>query len=306
MSQAAFLNEGDQIRIISTARKISQDELTPAIRMLKSWGLKVSLGENIQAVSHQFAGTKAQRQHDLQTALDDPNVKAILCARGGYGTIQLIDELDFTAFRIHPKWLIGYSDITALHNHINQNFGIETLHATMPINFPIDTIENKSTQSLKDSLFGVNQTYEFEAKSPSLLNFESLEGRLYGGNLSIIYSLTGTSSQLKKENSILFFEDLDEYLYHIDRMLMNLRRAGLFNGCKAVIVGGMSDMNDNTVPYGATAEEIIKENLEEYGIPVIFGFPAGHVEPNLALRMGAKVRLENKNGQIKLVFNGRA
>jgi len=304
MLKPAYLSIGDHIRIISTARKISSEELSPAIRMLESWGLNVSLGENIYATSHQFAGTKEQRLFDLQTAMDDPNVKAILCARGGYGTVQLIDDIDFTNFRNDPRWLIGYSDVTALHNHINQNLGIETLHATMPINFPLDGKENQSTQSLKDALFGGKLNYSFEAKPSSILNFDHFQGQIYGGNLSIIYSLTGTSSQLRLKNNILFIEDLDEYLYHIDRMLMNLKRAGIFDSCKAVIVGGISDMNDNTVPYGASAEEIIKSNLEEYGIPIIFGFPAGHMEPNLALRMGATAMLENYHGQIKLSFNG--
>lgn len=305
MQAPPILQKGDQIRIISTARKISKDELQAAISLLESWGLKVSLGQHLFGEDHQFAGTKAERIADLQAALDDPDCRAILCARGGYGTVQLIDQIDFNQFKKQPKWVVGYSDVTVLHNHINQNFGIETLHATMPINFP-KSGENEATKSLRKALFGEQLSYEFEAKPQSILNFEEIEAPIVGGNLSILYSLSGSESQLSSKGKFLFMEDLDEYLYHIDRMLMNLKRAGLFEGCKGILVGGMSDMNDNTIPYGKTAEKIIFENCSEMGIPIVFGVPAGHIDNNCALIMGRKLRLKRTENYIKMEFHGAA
>ena len=281
------LKKGDKIALIATARKISEAEITPAIQVLNSWGLEVVLGKNLFAIEHQFAGTLAQRTSDLQVALDNPEIKAIICARGGYGTVQLIDKIDFTHFIKHPKWIIGYSDVTVLHNHIHQNFNIPTLHATMPINFPTNTPE--ALHSLKDALFGKALIYSC-AYHP-LNRLGEAKGELVGGNLSIIYSLTGTSSQLNTKNKILFLEDLDEYLYHIDRMMQNLKRAGMLTNLKGLLVGGMSDMNDNAVPYGKTAQEIIKDAVSEYNYPVAFDFPAGHLADNRALVFGESLHL---------------
>lgn len=283
-----ILKKGDKIALISTARKISEVEITPAIKVLNSWELEVVLGKNLFAIEHQFAGTIAQRISDLQNALDNPEIKAILCARGGYGTVQLIDKIDFTNFLKKPKWIIGYSDITVLHNHINQNFNIPTLHATMPINFPTNTPE--ALHSLKEALFGKELTYSCAYHSLNRLG--EAKGELVGGNLSIIYSLTGTSSQLNTNGKILFLEDLDEYLYHIDRMMQNLKRAGMLINLKGLLVGGMSDMNDNTIPYGKTAQEIIKDVVAEYNYPVAFDFPAGHLDDNRALVFGKKVSFQ--------------
>lgn len=292
------LKKGDKIALISTARKISEAEITPAIQTLNSWGLEVVLGKNLFAIEHQFAGTIAQRTSDLQVALDNPEIKAIICARGGYGTVQLIDKIDFSNFIENPKWIIGYSDVTMLHNHIHQNFGIPTLHATMPINFPTNTTE--SLHSLKDALFGKELTYSC-AYHP-LNQLGRAEGVLVGGNLSIIYSLTGTASQINTKNKILFLEDLDEYLYHIDRMMQNLKRAGMLTNLKGLLVGGMSDMNDNAVPYGKTAQEIIKDAVAEYNYPVAFDFPAGHINDNRTLVFGKSVHLLVEKEQTMLTY----
>lgn len=305
MQEVPILQKGDQLRIISTARKITKDELQAALKLFESWGLVVSFGKHLFSEDHQFAGTKEERLADIQSAIDDPSIKAVICARGGYGTVQLIDKIDFSRFIKHPKWLVGYSDVTVLHNHINQNLGIETLHATMPVNFP-KSGENEATKSLKKALFGEQLQYEFEAEPQSILNFEEIQAPIVGGNLSILYSLTGTTSQISCKDKFLFMEDLDEYLYHIDRMLMNLKRAGIFEGCKGVLVGGMSDMNDNTVPYGKTAEEIILENCRDLNIPVIFGAPAGHIENNCALIMGRNLRLQRGGKHVKMTFDGSA
>ena len=298
MEKPQALKTGDKVSIISTARKISLEEVQPAINLLTDWGLEVVLGENLFAEDHQFAGTKAQRLADVQQALNNDEIKAIFCARGGYGTVQLIDEIDFSYFTKQPKWIVGYSDVTVLHNHINQNFGIATLHATMPINFSTNTPQ--ALQSLKDALFGDTLGYQCAFNSYNRLG--EAKGELVGGNLSILYSLTGTVSQINTQGKILFMEDLDEYLYHIDRMMQNLKRAGMLHGLKGLLIGGMSDMNDNTIPYGHTAIDIIKNIVAEYDFPVAFGFPAGHLADNRTLIMGAEVTLSVGEEQTLLQY----
>jgi len=303
MLQLKPLQEGDEITIISTARKISKEELVPAIKVFESWGLRVKFGKNIFAKHHQFAGTAEQRVIDLQAALDDSESKAIICARGGYGTAQLIDLIDFSKFKQDPKWLVGYSDVTVLHNYINHNLGIETLHANMPISFP-KIGENESTRTIYKALFGKRYSMNFKAGEASLFLPKEQKAPIVGGNLSIIYSLTGTSAQLNCEGKFLFIEDLDEYLYHVDRMMLNLKRAGLFKGCLGVLVGGMSDMNDNATPYGKSAKEIIADNLKELKVPVIFGVPSGHIEQNLALIMNREIELTVDQRNVSITFHG--
>lgn len=298
MEKPQALKIGDKISIISTARKISLEEVQPAINLLTEWGLEVVLGENLFAEDHQFAGTKVQRLADLQQALNNDEIKAVFCARGGYGTVQLIDEIDFSHFKKQPKWIVGYSDVTVLHNHINQHFGVATLHATMPINFKTNTTE--ALQSLKDALFG--NTLNYQCASHAYNRLGEAKGELVGGNLSILYSLTGTASQINTEGKILFLEDLDEYLYHIDRMMQNLKRAGMLHGLKGLLIGGMTDMNDNTIPYGHSAIDIIKNIVSEYDFPVAFGFPAGHLADNRALIMGEEVVLKVEEGGTTLTF----
>ena len=204
MQQIPHLKEGDKVILISTARKINKQELLPAVKVFENWGLKVVFGKNLFVEEHQFAGSTSQRATDLQAALDNKNIKAIFCVRGGYGTVKIIDLIDFSSFIQHPKWIVGYSDVTVLHNHINQNFNLQSLHATMPINFQSNTKE--SLNSLKRTLFGEKIKYDFESH---LLNRKGQgQGELVGGNLSIIYSLTGTQSQLNTSGKLLFLEDL--------------------------------------------------------------------------------------------------
>jgi muramoyltetrapeptide carboxypeptidase len=237
--------------------------------------------------------------------MDDKAVKAILCARGGYGSVQIVDKVDFKNFQENPKWLIGYSDVTVLHCHINQNLNIESLHATMPINFAPFGEADPAAESIRKALFGEALTYRFEPEDGSILNFDTpLEAPVFGGNLSILYSLSGSKSAIKQSGHFIFMEDLDEYLYHIDRMMMNLKRASLFKDCKGVLIGGMTDMNDNTIPYGRTAKEILLENTAEMNIPIVFGIPAGHIKHNMALIMGRKLSLEKVGTQLKLQFHG--
>ena len=220
--------------------------------------------------------------------LDDAEIKAIFCARGGYGSVRIIDLLDFSSFRESSKWVVGYSDITVFHSHINKHFGIQTLHAAMPINFP-EGKKNDSLSSLKAILEGQNTAYTMPEND---LNRQGkANGQLCGGNLSMLYSLSGTASDIDTEGKILFIEDLDEYLYHIDRMMMNLKRSGKLDKLSGLIIGGMNDMNDNEIPFGKTAYEIISEAVAEYSFPVLWGFPAGHIPENLALVMGGEYEL---------------
>jgi muramoyltetrapeptide carboxypeptidase len=281
------LSPGDEIRIVSTARKISNGEIQAAVKLLTDWGFKVSLGKNIFNADRQFSGTDEQRLQDFQEALDDQNVKMILCARGGYGTVRIIDDIDWKAFKKHPKWIAGYSDITVLHSHLNKNVGIASLHCSMPVNFPTNAKE--ALDSLKAAITGEELNYEFEANQLNRLG--SCNAEIVGGNLSILFSLSGTNSAIDTRGKILFLEDLDEYLYHVDRMMMNLKRNGILNDLAGLIVGAMSDMNDNAIPFGKTAEEIIAEAVQEFNYPVCFGFPAGHINDNRALVLGKKAKL---------------
>ncbi len=284
-----FLQKGDTIAILSTARKIEQHEIDAAVEKLQEWGLFVESGRNLFNEDRQFAGTVDERLQDLQWALDTPHVKAILCARGGYGTVQLIDRVDFRNFRENPKWIIGYSDVTVLHSHINRHLGIPTIHASMAVNFAKDRPE--ALDSLYQALFQGLTSYSFSG-DPDFDRAGKARGHLIGGNLSILYSLTGTDSMFDPRGKILFVEDLDEYLYHVDRMMQNLRKSGVLGSIEGLLVGGLTDMNDNQVPYGRTAKEIVAENMEGYDIPVAYEFPAGHLREQQALYFGVPVELE--------------
>lgn len=287
MRKPESLRAGDEVRIVSTARKISREELQPAIDQLNEWGYEATTGKNLFSEHHQFSGTDHQRAADLQDALDDSSVRAIICARGGYGTVRLLDQLDFSSFAKHPKWIAGYSDVTALHNHIHRHFGICTLHSTMPINFSKNTA--LALNSLQDALTGKKLNYTVPTHAHNR-NGEA-QGIITGGNLSMLYSLMGSPSQVNTDGKILFIEDLDEYLYHVDRMMVNLKRSGLLSNLKGLILGGLTDMNDNTVPFGKTAIEIVSEHVAEFDYPVCFGFPAGHLDDNRTLIFGQNAKL---------------
>lgn len=293
-----YLQKGDSVAIISTARKISLDEIKPAIELLESWGLKVVVGKTIGLENNQFAGTLQERIDDLQDVLDDATIKAIWCARGGYGTVQLIDKIDFSIFKKNPKWIIGYSDITVLHAHIH-NFGIETVHATMPIN--ISKNSENAKESLKNALLGNQLYYKFPSHQLNISGKPN--GEIIGGNLSVLYSLLGSKSSINTKNKLLFLEDLDEYLYHIDRMLQNLKRNGYFENISGIIVGGMTQMRDNDIPFGKTAEEIILEIVKPYNIPVIFGAPFGHLDDNRTLIFGRNAQLISDEKLVQIIFD---
>ena len=289
MIRPPFLKKGDTIGIAATARKISEAELMPAITKFREWGFQVLLSEALYAEDHQFAGTDQQRLSGFQKLLDNNTVKAIIIARGGYGTVRLIDEIDFTSFKKNPKWIIGYSDVTVLHSHIHQNFGIETIHATMPLNFPKNNNESIALNSLYNAFTSNNIEYIINPLSTEKTG--ETTGILTGGNLSLLYALSGTVSDIYTNGKILFLEDIDEYLYHIDRMILQLKRCGKLKNLAGLIVGGMTDMKDNQIPFGKNAYEIIADAVKEYDYPVCYGFPAGHMEDNRALILGRKISL---------------
>ncbi|MDP6908664.1 MAG: LD-carboxypeptidase [Flavobacteriales bacterium] len=289
MIEPPNLQKGSTIAIVATARKISLEEVRPAIRLLSTQGFQVITGKRMFGNENQFSGSDEDRTADMQDMLDDLKVDAILCARGGYGTVRIVDKLDFTEFNKKPKWLCGYSDVTVLHSHINQNLGVCSIHSTMPINMKGISSEHEAFNSLMLALTGGSLHYEFD--SNQLNRQGSMEGEVVGGNLSILYSILGSASDIDTKGKILFLEDLDEYLYHIDRMMVNLKRNGKLTALKGLLVGGMSDMNDNTIPFGKTAIEIIREVVEDYDYPVAFNFPAGHIDDNLAIVLGKKATI---------------
>lgn len=279
--QPPTLIPGDVIAIISTARKIDIALMDDVAQIVKNWGYQVQWGNAIRKEHHQFCGTDEERAADLQEAINNPEVKAILCFRGGYGTIRILDKVDLNQLKHKPKWIAGYSDVTALHAAINR-LGVMSIHGTMPVNFSSNS--NEALQSLKNVLEGKGN--EFSIQPHALNRNGEATGELIGGNLSMIYSIAATPYDFDFEGKILFLEDLDEYLYHIDRMIQNLKQRGVLKGLKGLLVGGMTDMKDNAVPFGMTAEQIIQDAVKDYDYPVCFNFPAGHIDDNRALVMG--------------------
>jgi muramoyltetrapeptide carboxypeptidase len=281
------LKIGDTIALICTARKIEKSELQFAIELFNNWGLKVAMGKSIYLSEHQFAGNDEARANDLQNMLNDENIKAIIVARGGYGTVRIIDKIDFEKFKQHPKWIVGYSDITVLHSHIHKHCEVETLHAPMPIGFEKNT--KTSLNNLRKLLFQETMQYNFKTVLPNKPG--TVEGCIIGGNLSVLCSINGSISDIDTNGKILFLEDLDEYLYHIDRMMMQLKRSGKLNNLKALLVGGFTEMKDNTVPFGKSAYEIIAEHVSEYNYPVAFNIHAGHINDNNPLVFGRNIKV---------------
>lgn len=291
------LQKGDTIAIVATARKNITDNLKPAIDLLHSWGLEVVVGKTIGLDNNQLAGTDEQRAADFQQQLDNPNIKAIWCVRGGYGTVRIIDLLDFTTFKQRPKWVFGFSDVTVIHSYINK-LNIASLHSAMPITVAKATPE--TIASLRKALFGENLTYNLPFDSNNRLG--KAKGEIVGGNLSILYSLMGSNAQIDCKGKVLFIEDIDEYLYHIDRMMMSLKRCGCLDNLSGLIVGGMTEMKDNDIPWGKNANQIIEDVTKEYSFPIVYNFPAGHFRDNRALIFGKQVSLEITTASSKVTF----
>ena len=290
------LKTGDTVAIVAPAKKVTQDELLPAKDVLNQWGFKVVFGDTIGAESHQFAGTDELRWQDVQYMLDNTAIKAIFCARGGYGTVRIIDRLSFENFLQNPKWICGFSDVTVFHSHINKIFNIETLHSVMPVSF--EGTDRTSLSSLKNALMGKKMSYETGGSKYNCSG--KCKGKITGGNLSILFSLLGSTSQVNTKGKILFLEDLDEYLYHIDRMMMALKRAGMLHELAGLLIGSLNKMHDNDIPFGKNAMEIIASHTTDYNYPVAFNFPAGHVKDNRTLIMGRMYEMTVKEHHTRL------
>ncbi len=288
------LKIGDTIGILSTARKFTSEQLEFCTQILNTWGFKVVIGSSINAEEHQFAGSDQLRADNLQAFIDDPNIDAILCARGGYGTMRIIDQIDFSKFIQNPKWICGFSDVTVLHQHL-QNLGIASIHSSMPSLFP-NNVEHITLKSLENALKGNELIYRVKISSDNL-RMKNIDAEIVGGNLSLVYALQGSASDINTDGKILFIEDLDEYFYHIDRMMCSLDRAGKLKNLAALVVGGMTDMKDNSIPFGMNVPEIIHHYTQKYNYPVFFDFPAGHWENNFAIRLGTSAKIEIKNDE---------
>ncbi|WP_133271564.1 S66 peptidase family protein [Hymenobacter radiodurans] len=276
------LRPGDRVAIVCPARKVTHQELEAAIAILTAWGLEVILGASVTAQHHQFAGSDEVRRQDMQQQLDDPSIRAILCARGGYGTTRIIDQLDFSRFTDNPKWIAGFSDITTLNCHLLA-LGHESIHGVMPLLFDQAGGE-EALESLRRALFGEPISY-FAPQHP-FNRLGSARGELIGGNLSLLQTITGTASDCSLAGRILFIEDIDEYLYNIDRMMVHLDRTGKLAGLAGLLVGHFTDSNDNIIPFGQTPYEIIQTYAAKYDFPVAYGFPVGHEPLNMALICG--------------------
>ena len=290
------LKANDEVIIIAPARKVDKKLLTFSLQLLKKWGLVPLLSKNLMEDNGIFAGSKILRHQDFQWALDHPSAKAIWCFRGGYGTTQIIEEINPARFLKNPKWIIGFSDITNFHCFSNIILNTASLHATMPINTQSNTYY--TLNSLKNFL--INQKISYKIKSNKENKLGEVEATLIGGNLSVLCATLGTNYQPDFENKILFIEDIDEYLYKIDRMIWQLKYAGIFHQIAGLIIGHFTNIKDNSISFGKSLEEIILEKLNEFNFPVIFDFPAGHENENLSIPFGMKLKLEAKNEYVKL------
>ncbi len=283
-----FLKKGDKVAVVAPAGRIAAGSLSPMLQCMKGWGLDPVPGRYVYAQYHTFAGTDEQRIEDLQWAVSDPEIKAVICARGGYGCSRIVDRVDFSSLLRLPKLLVGFSDITVLHARWHR-LGLQSIHGVMSGRFPAGGGDNEATESLRKALFGEALHYDLPACGLNVPG--EAEGVLVGGNLSIITHLTGSADAWDNRDKILFLEDLNEYLYALDRMMVHLQRAGQLSAIKGLVLGYFSDMKDGATPFGQTAYEIIDHYAGALGIPVCYGFPAGHEDPNLALPFGRPLKL---------------
>ncbi len=281
-----YLKKGDTIGIVCPSGFMPKEKAATCVQVLQDWGYRVKLGNTLGHQFHYFSGTDEERLADFQTMLDDTEIKAILCGRGGYGMSRIIDGLNFNPFKKNPKWLIGFSDITVLHAHVYNKLKIASLHAPMAAAFNDGEYENEFVQSLRKALKGVIANYSCE---PHLLNRTGkAEGELVGGNLSLVAHLVGSVSAFQTNGKILFLEDVGEYIYNIDRMMIQLKRSGMLQSLAGLVIGGFTDMKDTTTPFGSDVLTIIQSHIKEYNFPVCFDFPVSHEKNNYALKVGVK------------------
>lgn len=288
MVQPAALKKNDTVAIVAPGRKLDAETIQSAKSILETWGVNVKLGKNLLSTKHSYlSGVDEERHDDLQTMLDDNSVSAIICARGGYGTTRILDQLDFSVFLKNPKWICGFSDITALHLKL-QSVGVQSIHSTMPVLFTKPESAS-SVESLRKVLFGEAVSLNAGAHKKNITG--TTQGNLVGGNLSLIVDSLGTSTEIETENKILVIEEVDEYLYRIDRMMIQLKRANKLQQLSGLVVGHFSDIKDTELPFGESGAEIIYHHVHTFGYPVGFNFPTGHANPNLPWVQGRSAKL---------------
>ncbi|SDG68246.1 S66 peptidase family protein [Winogradskyella thalassocola] len=301
--QPPYLKAGDTVAIVAPSGilKSREGEVQQAVALLKSWGLYAIVGDHVFSQSNHFAGDDYERCLDIQNAMDNPTVSAIWCARGGYGTVRILDKLDYTEFKKNPKWVIGYSDITALHNQVH-NEGFQSLHAIMCVSLTTDLTEiAASVDTFKAALFGHATDYTLKGSDYNKVGETS--GVLVGGNLTMLHTMLGSKESIDTSGKILFIEEIGEYKYHIDRMLQSMKRAGYFDNLNGLVVGDMSRMRKNTTLWGTSVEQLILDALEDYDFPITFNMPAGHEKDNRALVLGRTLDLKVGKAQSTLKFS---
>ena len=284
-----FLKKGDEVAIVSPSFCIDGNILAEAATYLENWGLKVRIGKNAAKKSGPFAGNDEERLFDLQEMTNDPDIKAVICSRGGYGLSKIIDRIDYSELQRKPKWFSGFSDITVLHTWLNEVHNIMSIHGEMPLNFNNPQKSNETFVSLKSALFGDLRSHKWTG---NIYNPANVQGEMTGGNLSLLHSLSGTRAEISTRGKILFIEDTNEYFYHIDRMLTTMKLSGRLEGLSALVVGGMNRINEIKIPWGKNIEETILEVVSEYNYPVLFNFPAGHIADNRAFYVGRQAEIE--------------
>ena len=294
-----YLNEGDTIAVVAPAGVVDKNDIDKARSIFESWGLKVKYGKNLFEQEHQFAGADKLRLEDLQDALDDENIKAIMCARGGYGTIRIVDKIDWSNFVSNPKWVLGFSDITILHAKIH-TLGVESIHCPMPVNLSKLPDNDPILGQLREVLF--QGTLMFANIYHQLNRNGFGRARLIGGNLSVLYSLLGTSLDMDYRDKFLFIEDVGEQLYHVDRMMNSLKLAKKFDELEGLLVGSFTEMEDGNRPFGKSLAQLIFEVTKDYNFPVAFGLPVGHQKNNHPLILGSEIKLEISRQQAKIRF----
>ena len=291
-----YLKKGDTIGIVCPSGYLPAKKTTNCIQMLTSWGFRVKIGKTVGHQHHYFSGTDEERLADLQQMLDDKNIQAILCGRGGYGLSRLIDRLSFRQLKKYPKWIIGFSDITVLHAHLYQQVKMASLHAPMAAAFSKSDLSSVFT--LKKALLGKKQIYTCAPHSFNRVG--KVSGPLIGGNLSLVAHLIGSPSALHTKGAILFLEDIGEYIYNIDRMLIQLKRSGVFDKLGGLIIGGFTDSKDTEIPFGESVTEVIRNQIQEYSFPVCFDFPVSHDIANVALKHGLPYALSISTRKVSL------